>query len=193
MKLRVEHVSHCASFYPIYLWYFLIYKIMNMRNSIISVVVIIFLGFLWVALPYTKSPNAGVQTAAALNAEETYFDFGTISMVDGVVSHVFGVKNEGAESVIIKKVYTSCMCTTAFIEDKSGDRYGEFGMPGHGGVARGTNIKIAPGESISVKAVFDPAAHGPSGVGLSERSIYLETNSVQSPRVELKFRAVVAK
>jgi len=63
-------------------------------------------------------------------------------------------------------------------------------MPGHAGPSK-TNITVKPGESVVVETIFDPAAHGPSGVGLAERSVYLESNSQKSPKLELKFSAVV--
>lgn len=122
---------------------------------------------------------------------ETAFDFKTIFMKNGNVSHTFEFKNEGTESITIEKVYTSCMCTTAFVTDASGTRYGKFGMPGHGGASPLTSIEVKPGESAMLEAVFDPNAHGPSGVGFIERSIYLETNSAKSPKLEFSFQATV--
>jgi hypothetical protein len=136
--------------------------------------------------------NPATYSASSLSVENNSFDFGTILMQDGNVSYAFKVKNDGEEPVLIGKVYTSCMCTTASVTNASGDTYGLFGMPGHAG-ASSTNIEIGAGESATVEAVFDPAAHGPSGVGLADRSIYLETNSSKSPRVELKFRATVTR
>lgn len=133
-------------------------------------------------------------SAGVIAALENNFDFDTISMSAGKVSHRFEIQNNGAEPVRIEKVFTSCMCTTAFIADSAGNRYGEFGMPGHGhSSSPKTNIEVKPGETVFVDAVFDPAAHGPSGVGLAERSVYLETNSRQSPKIELLFRATVTR
>ncbi len=120
------------------------------------------------------------------------FDWGEVSMKDGDVSHEFELKNEGTESLRIEKVFTSCMCTVASIIDDSGKKRGEFGMPGHGGSSK-TNIEIGAGESVTVNAVFDPAAHGPAAVGLAQRSIYIETNSSTLPKVELSLQAMVTK
>ena len=128
-------------------------------------------------------------SASAIAVSHTTFDFGTISMKDGNVSHEFELKNEGTEPLTIEKVSTSCMCTTAFLIDSSGKKYGGFGMPGHG-TAR-ADVEIGPGETLILEAVFDPAAHGPSGVGLAQRFIYLETNSSKSPKLELSFNATV--
>ena|SRR3989344_4891416 len=142
----------------------------------------------------TKNQNATLPTengASALLATEDFFDFGTISMRNGKVSRVFSVRNNEEEPMMIQSVYTSCMCTEALVTDSLGKKHGPFGMPGH--TSPRTNITVGAGESVSVEAIFDPAAHGPSGVGLAERSIYLETNSAEKPRVELKFRAVVTR
>lgn len=129
-------------------------------------------------------------STGALAVSESSFDFGNVPINGGDVYHEFSVKNTGTERVVIQRVYTSCGCTTAALTDASGNTYGPFGMPGHGFPLE-TNIEIPPTETITVKAIFDPAAHGPSGIGLAERSVYLETNSAQSPKLELSFRAVV--
>ena len=136
--------------------------------------------------------STNVYSAGVLSASENAFDFSTISMGDGTVSHQYKVTNDSQETVTIEKVYTSCMCTSASITDAAGQTYGEFGMPGHKG-SSGTSILVGPGESISVEAVFDPAAHGPSGVGLAQRSVYLETNSSAEPKLELTFQATVTR
>ena len=131
-------------------------------------------------------------SSSTLTSSESDFDFKTISMKDGEVSHMFEFKNNGTEPVKIEKVYTSCLCTTAYITDSSGKKYGKFGMQGHGLPAK-TNIEVAPGETALVEAIFDPNAHGPSGVGLAQRTLYFETNSAKSPRLELSFQAIVTR
>ncbi len=136
--------------------------------------------------------NPAAYSASVLTTLENNFDFNTISMEDGNVSHRFEVKNEEEEPVVIEKVYTSCMCTTAYITNSSGKKYGGFGMPGHV-LSSKTSIEIGPGESATIEAVFDPNAHGPSGVGLIQRSIYLETNSAKSPKLEFSFQATVVQ
>ena len=166
---------------------------MNINNIVISIAVVSVVIVALLVFSDNNAQNASsVEVAAVLSSQETYFDFGTISMADGEVSHTFNVINNGEEPIVIKKVYTSCMCTTAFIKNGAGKEYGGFSMPGHGGFAK-ADINVGPGEAIAVKAVFDPAAHGPSGVGLAQRSIYLETNSTQSPKLELTFRATVVR
>ncbi len=151
-------------------------------------VALLLLGYGFVSnntVPASAEASTGVLAAAA-----AFYDFGTITMKDGNVSHEYTVTNTGSESVTIEKVYTSCMCTTAQITGADGEKSRAFSMPGHGGSPY-TSTTVAPGETITVEAVYDPNAHGPSGVGLADRLVYLETNSSVEPKVELRFKAMV--
>lgn len=166
---------------------------MKTKIIIISVVV---LAILAIVLPNLTSnslnePAKQQASTASLKASESFFDFGEIPMSGGVVETQYKLTNTGTEPVTIGKVYTSCMCTTATLTESDGSEKGEFGMPGHRGLLARADSTVAPGKSVTVTAIYNPAAHGPSGVGLAERSIYLETDSKETPKVELKFRAVV--
>ena len=165
------------------------------RNLIVfSGIVVFILGLVWLASIGKSGTNSVTQYSQSfLSGSGQHYDFGTIAMDNGTVEREFELKNEGVESVVINKVYTSCMCTTAYIYDARNKEYGAFGMPGHGGGSSSTSVVVNAGESARVKAVYDPAAHGPSGVGLAERSVYVETNSAQSPKIELSFRAMVTR
>ena len=79
------------------------------------------------------------------------------------------------------------MCTTAFLL-KDGEEIGPFGMAGHSGVRGNANLTVNPGEEAVVRVVFDPAAHGPAGVGPIERQVMLE---VGDKPLFLSFKAVV--
>jgi len=84
-------------------------------------------------------------------------------------------------------VFTSCMCTEA--ELKVGDRTaGPFGMQGH--TASSVYLVVKSGETLTVKVIFDPAAHGPSGVGPIERQVAIYTSAGKDP-ILLDFKAVV--
>ena len=111
------------------------------------------------------------EIASAFETRESGYDFGTIRMANGNVNRVFSVRNAGATPMKIEKIFTSCMCTTAFAE-QGGKRKGPFGMPGHGIVPK-ANIEVEPGEEIGIDVVFNPNAHGPAGVGPIERQVYL--------------------
>lgn len=131
--------------------------------------------------------------AGILTAEETFYDFGQISMKDGNVSKIFKVTNFGAGDVKLTDVSTSCMCTAAYILRDDGSKLGPFGMPGHGGTGGmpghgdGKAGEIIPaGEFRDIEVVYDPNAHGPAGVGLVDRFIYLEDENGQKLELEIK-------
>lgn len=109
----------------------------------------------------------------ALRAKETNFAFGSISMAAGKVSHRFWFRNEGSNPLSIKRIYTSCMCTTATFV-KGMRKVGSYGMPGHGATVPDVNESLAPSEAAYVDVVFDPAAHGPAGLGRTERVVTVE-------------------
>jgi hypothetical protein len=159
-------------------------------TTIVLGIVILAIGAM--VLPNLMSNNSSSKVSAgSLEATESFFDFGEIPLTGGLVETTYKLTNIGDEPVTIGKVFTSCMCTTASIIESDGKEKGVFGMPGHRGILTHAESLVAPGESVTVKAVYDPAAHGPSGVGLVQRSIYLETNSQTKPKVELRFKAMV--
>ena len=154
-----------------------------------GVILAAFLGFIWMARPTTQSGPASpvLGKNGVLAAQENNYDFGSISMAAGKVSKTFVIKNTGADALAVNQLYTSCMCTVATLKI-GGRSAGPFGMPGHG-FAQRINETIQPNEEAGVEIIFDPAAHGPAGVGRIERIIYLE-NSAGAP-LELKFSATV--
>ncbi len=108
-------------------------------------------------------------------------------MAAGEVKYPFKIKNSSREPITINKMYTSCMCTTATLMI-GGRQWGPMGMPGHSGIPAINEI-LAPGREATVDVVFDPAAHGPAGVGKIARAIIIE-NSAGQP-LELNFSALV--
>ena len=157
----------------------------------IAVVAVLFGGLIWFSRSgigtSDKSVDVKSLSKGVLAAEETSFDFGTVSMAKGKVSHMFKLKNNSGDSAMVSKVYTSCMCTNATLIH--GDKkMGPFGMPGHGFVPK-VNDVVNSGEEADVEVVFDPAAHGPAGVGRIDRVVFVETES--GLPLQLKFTAVV--
>ena len=114
----------------------------------------------------------------ALTAEETAYDFGSAPIGGGFIGHKYLLENKSDKAVKIGAVSTSCMCTTAQVTVE-GKTYGPFGMPGHGGGSSKANVIVSPGEKITVKATFDPAAHGPAGIGAVERAIFVDTGAAE--------------
>jgi hypothetical protein len=156
-----------------------------------TVLVILILGGLIVAAkpgPAAKSPpRAEVQLPSDLTADEMSFDFGKVSMAAGNVTHRFGIRNANAAPIVIRKISTSCMCTTAQLV-KGGKKLAIYGMPGHGYVPN-LDEPIAPNEQAMVEVIFDPAAHGPAGIGRVERFVTIYTGAAQP--LELSFNALV--
>lgn len=164
----------------------------QIKNIIIGVGIgFAFLGLIvWLAKPSssdTNTQNTSSGTGGALTAQETSYDFGTVSMKAGKVSHAFKIKNTGSGPITLTKVYTSCMCTQATLVMGSKKR-GPFGMQGHGIIPKINEVLDAE-KDAEVEVVFDPAAHGPAGVGRISRAIYLENN--QSAPFELQISANV--
>lgn len=122
-----------------------------------------------------------------LLAKASSFDFGTVSMAAGKVTHRYWIKNTGSAPITIQRLYTSCMCTTAALV-KANRKYDPYGMPGHGFMPT-INAPMAPNETAIVEVVFDPAAHGPAGIGPVDRFVTLQTD--REPPLELAFTAVV--
>jgi hypothetical protein len=160
------------------------------QGIIFSIFGVIFvLGLIWFLQNINKNQNnESIASGGALSAENAFFDFGAISMAAGKVSHIFKIKNTGAEQLIIYKIYTSCMCTEAFFI-KGDIKKGPFGMPGHGGGNSRLKQVLAPNEEAVLEVIFDPAAHGPASIGLVEREVYIESSG---GKLTLKIKANAA-
>lgn len=141
------------------------------------------LGILLIANP-SKSQT---ETNGELAASETSYDFGTISMNEGNVTHAYTVKNTSDRPAVITKAYTSCMCTEVSV-NAGQKQFGPFGMQGHGTIPD-IEVKLEPGEEAKVTAEFDPAAHGSAGIGDIERSVFVQPQT--GPRIELTFKTTV--
>lgn len=149
--------------------------------------VLVLLALMIWASPQAQPASSG-SPLLQLHSQETSFDFGQVSMAGGKVRHSFSVENDTSSTVRLGRLYTSCMCTEA-TWTKDGERVGPFGMPGHGFLPP-LDQELRPGESASVEAEFDPAAHGPAGLGRVDRQIILESENGQT-LAELSFSANV--
>ena len=166
-----------------------------MKNSIVSVILVLVLIVFgaWFYKSRSSSPTAGAAAASAANLgpltlSEDSYDFGTIGMADGKVSKVFTATNNTGGDILVEKITTSCMCTVAYVSGGP-ERKGPFGMPGHGSSVRAADELIKAGETREVEVVFDPNAHGPAGVGMIERAVYLEDSSGRV--TEFQFKGLV--
>ena len=153
---------------------------------IIGLIVIIWLG----KINQTNlNSNSQAQTqkikSSSLLANELLYNFGTISMQDGLVEKTFQITNPTTQDVKLSRVVTSCMCTKAYIEN-NGKEKGPFGMVGHGGPVPMANEIIEAGKTIAIKVVYDPNAHGPAGVGTIDRFIELTEENGAVTKLEIK-------
>ena len=163
---------------------------MKNKNIITGILVLIgFFGLMWwgksIQKPSSVVPGSVASSEVALVASEKLYDFGTISIGSGKVAKIFTVTNPTDRDVVLQSIVTSCMCTVAYIESEAGEK-GPFGMPGHGGPVSKANEPIKSGESRKVRVVYDPAAHGPAGVGKIDRFIYLTDTTGGTLELEIK-------
>jgi hypothetical protein len=136
----------------------------------------------WVSGP-GDVPAPDAEGSVSLTADETVFDFGSISMARGVVTHKFPIRGAGT----VSRLSTSCMCTKATLVI-NGSRTGPFGMAGHGIIPRIAKT-MAAGDEVFVDVAFDPAAHGPAGLGRVERTVTVE--AADGRPLTLRFTAFV--
>ncbi|MDI6734388.1 MAG: DUF1573 domain-containing protein [Patescibacteria group bacterium] len=164
---------------------------MNKKTIIISAFVMLgIISLMWWGRNNQTTRPSGTNNGgkSSLVASETLYDFGTISMANGNVDKIFKITNPTDKDITISSIVTSCMCTTAYIE-KAGEEKGPFGMSGHGGPVVKANEVIKAGESLDIKVVFNPNAHGPAGVGLIDRLIDL--TEANGGLTQLEIKAVV--
>jgi hypothetical protein len=158
-----------------------------MNKFIIGAIALVVLIIGFVAISSNSDSNNLSEAVGVSNSKivvlEPPYDFGDIEIFDGKVDTTYTLKNEGTEAVTITKAGTSCMCTEGVIAGLT------FGM--HGSDVDSVTIP-AGGEEI-VTAIYDPLAHGPSGTGPVTRMLQLETNSTETPQIELRFSANVIK
>ncbi len=157
-----------------------------MKNIIFTTITILIIvgGLIWLSASSKQNDNSNRSSGGNLSLQENFYDFGSISMAAGKVSRSFKIKNDTSESAIIEKMYTSCMCTFVSLL-QNGKETGPFGMAGHGFIPKIDKI-ISSGEEVEAKVVFDPAAHGPAGVGLIERVVYIEQLGKSPIQIEIK-------
>ena len=119
-----------------------------------------------------KAENPSNIQTTQLKSDISDYDFGTISMKNGKVTKSFKITNTENTSVMVKKVYTSCMCTDALLRI-GGESFGPYGMLSHG-FSPEVNQAIQPNQDATIDVTFDPNAHGPAGIGVIERVVSVE-------------------
>jgi hypothetical protein len=149
-------------------------------------IVLIAGGIMFSWLSYSPLENQGTPKIEIVQKE---YDAGTVSMADGVVKHIYEIKNTGDGNLKISRIWTSCMCTTAVLRvgDKESPKFGMHDNPAF------WSQTIAPEQAGFLEVEFDPAFHGPQGVGLAVRAVYLSTNDPENKKAEVKLLANVIR
>lgn len=165
---------------------------MNDKKIIIGFIVITLLilgGGIYILSTTTSSP---VEITTSQNAkaqvDQKFFDWGNIPINGGNAIKTFSIKNSGTDILKITGVKTSCTCTKAqiIIDGKTSPYFSMHATSGWVG-------EVAPGKEAQLKVIFDPAFHGPTGVGPVERLISMQTNDAQNPNLEFSLKGVVVK
>ncbi len=157
------------------------------KTTIIIIILSIFgfIGFAWWGNSHQKPLQENPSSKSALVASQEVYDFGTISMKNGDVNKDFTITNPTDKDILISTITTSCSCTTAFIIGPNGKKKGPFGMAGMD-YMESANETIKAGQSDIIQVVYNPNAHGPAGVGLINRTIFLTEDSGAQLQLEIK-------
>ena len=137
----------------------------------------------------SSAPSDIPAEVLGIEASPSFYDLGDVGINGGIVNKEYSIKNTTDVPIKLKKVSTSCMCTTASVQI-GGKETKFFGMEGHGDANPPVNIEVGSGEEGKVMVKFDPAAHGPQGTGPFNRVVYL-TFSDPAGTKELTFSGTV--
>lgn len=101
--------------------------------------------------------------------QSDFFDFGSVEQGD-ILEHTFLLKNKGEVPLEIKRIATSCSCTSASVAEET----------------------VLPGKATAVKVVYDTGAmSGPHGRGQQDRIIFIKTNDPIHSQIEANITAYV--
>ena len=153
--------------------------------GLILTLLLIFGGVFFVSKTNNPASLATSQTTQ-VSVDKTNFDWGTIGINDGKVQAEFDLKNSGPAPLQLANISTSCMCTTAqvMIEGKVSPYFGMHQKSSWMG-------QVEPGKSARLVVEFDPAFHGPQGIGQITRQIVVETNDPDQKQLTFNLTANV--
>lgn len=164
---------------------------MTDKNFIIGIVIftVAVLGG-GVVLAAKMATGARVETNSSAQAkiEEATFDWGKVGIAAGNVEKDFTIENTGSVALKLFNVKTSCDCTTARISQ------GTVISPVFGMHTNSNFVtEVPPGQKAILKVIFDPAYHGPEGVGPVTRQITVQTNDPSRNMLTFLLTALVTK
>lgn len=154
--------------------------------SIVLASFIILAGAVFLAGRIEAPPEVVASQNAKAQVETTQHDWGEIKLNGGDVKKTFVISNVGTNLLHLVNIQTSCMCTTAQVKT------GEDISPRFGMHSRSSWIgKVPVGKQAELEIVFDPAYHGPSGIGPIMREVVVETNDKTNPKLTFTLSANV--
>lgn len=134
---------------------------------------LVFTFLLIIGFSFFMSREAEVLTEVkGVEVNPTSYELGNVPISGGIITKEFVVKNNTDETLTLKKIATSCMCTEAKITFSEGET-DFWGMEHATDKNPPVNINFESGEEIKVLVNFDPNAHGPEGIGPFEREVWL--------------------
>lgn len=160
-------------------------KINKLVAGLILLTLAIIGGGSYLVVKSSPSQLSADQSTVATTTE-TSFDWGTIGINNGKVQKTFVIKNSGSSPLKLNNVVTSCMCTTAqvVINGQSSPAFGMHAKSSWSG-------EVLPGQSADLVVVFDPAFHGPSGVGSITRIVTVDANDAKNSQLSFTLTANV--
>lgn len=134
---------------------------------------LLIVGFAFLQTKSTKeAQEISTQQIQGVSSDPDFYNLGSVPIKGGVVAKEYKIKNTTGNTMNLSKIATSCMCTTAKI--KIGDKETRFfGMEMSGDMNPPVNLELQSGEEATISVNFDPAAHGPQGVGPFDRIVWL--------------------
>lgn len=147
---------------------------MNKIVLIIAAMLLIVGGSYFFSQKNSVQPDSalGIIDPSEITMTPESYDIGEVVMKGGLVEREYEIKNSSKNTLRVKKIVTSCMCTKAAI--LFGDKKTRFyGMEMSGDKNPNINFDIPGGSSAKLAVRFDPAAHGIAGKGPVDRSIWV--------------------
>jgi hypothetical protein len=126
----------------------------------------------WQTRPTTAETVAVLGDIVGVTIDPESIDLGQVNINGGLIIKEYEIINSSDDPITLKKIVTSCMCTKAAVavgEAKS--RF--FSMEMRGDKNALISIPIPAREKAIMTIQFDPAAHGPAGVGKFDRTVWL--------------------
>lgn len=134
------------------------------------------------------TPQITADSQVSVSVDSNKYDWGTIDYDKGIVSKNFEIKNTSNSALKLYDVKTSCMCTTAQLRTAS-QTSKKFAMH----EKNSSVFEVQPGETAQLLIEFDPAFHGPGGVGPITRTITMSTNDAKNSTLTFNLTGNVIK